>query len=48
MIDMFTLLLVHGLIFIALFRLMSDNTLDREDAAAPAAEPQPEKGPTGA
>ena len=36
MIDMFTLLLVHGLLFVALYRLMTDDVLDSE------APPKPE------
>lgn len=40
MIDMFTLLMVHGLMFVALFRVMMDETLDSEDG--PAADPDEE------
>ncbi|WP_435419295.1 hypothetical protein WAB17_07010 [Parerythrobacter aurantius] len=32
MIDMFALLLVHGLLFLAAFRLMGDDTVDRDPA----------------
>ncbi|MHA6332176.1 hypothetical protein ACXYL9_00715 [Qipengyuania sp. CAU 1752] len=35
MIDMFTLLLVHGLLLVALYRLMGDEVLDAEESAAP-------------
>ena len=31
MIDMFALLLVHGLLAIALYRLMMDDTVDQEE-----------------
>ncbi|NNC59979.1 MAG: hypothetical protein HKO05_08300 [Erythrobacter sp.] len=34
MIDMFTLLLVHGLLLVALYRLMGDDTLDAEDTGS--------------
>lgn len=33
MIDIFTLLLVHGVMCVALYRLMGDDRLDSEDAA---------------
>lgn len=32
MIDMFALLLVHGLLFLAAFRLMMDDTVDEDPA----------------
>ena len=35
MIDMFTLLLVHGLLLVALYRLMGDERLDAEETAVP-------------
>ncbi|ABC64514.1 hypothetical protein [Erythrobacter litoralis] len=39
MIDMFTLLLVHGILFLALYRLMVDDTVDSEvDVASPVDE----------
>jgi hypothetical protein len=39
MIDMFALLLVHGLLFIAVVRLMLDETVDHD----PAFDPPPEE-----
>lgn len=44
MIDIFALLLVHGLLFVALFRLMLDDTLDIDPDVAgdePPATPVP-------
>ena len=38
MIDMFTLLLVHGIMFLALYRLMVDDTLDSEEGPASSLE----------
>lgn len=35
MIDMFALLLVHGLLFLAAFRLMMDDGVDRDPAFDP-------------
>ena len=43
MIDIFALLLVHGLLFVALFRLMFDDTLDADPAAAGEEQPAPDK-----
>lgn len=42
MIDIFALLLVHGLLFAALFRLMFDDTLDADPAAAADDKPADE------
>lgn len=46
MIDMFALLLVHGLLFLALFRLMMDDSVDHDPVFdPPAEEPGTEPGP---
>ena len=39
MIDIFALLLVHGLLFVALFRLMFDDTLDADPDIAGEEQP---------
>ena len=39
MIDYFALVLVHGLLAIAFFRLVTQEALDREDAAETGASP---------
>lgn len=38
MIDMFALLLVHGLLFLALFRLMVDDSVDQDPVFDPPAD----------
>ncbi|WP_284124084.1 hypothetical protein [Parerythrobacter aestuarii] len=38
MIDMFALLLVHGLLFLGAFRLMMDDSVDEDSALHPAEE----------
>jgi hypothetical protein len=38
MIDMFALLLVHGLLFLAAFRLMMDDTVDHDPVFGPPAD----------
>lgn len=38
MIDMFALLLVHGLLFLAAFKLMMDDTVDHDSAFDPPAD----------
>ena len=38
MIDIFALLLVHGLLAIALWRLVGDDSLDNEDLASASGE----------
>ncbi|UIP07477.1 hypothetical protein LY632_03505 [Erythrobacter sp. SDW2] len=41
MIDMFALLLVHGLLFLAAFRLMMDDSVDHD----PVFDPPPGESP---
>ena len=48
MIDMFTLLLVHGLLGLMLFRLLGDDTIDRDPDAGLRDPETPEEGSPGA
>lgn len=44
MIDIFALLLVHGLLAVALWRLVGDDSVDHEELAPSPSEEEPGQG----